>query len=274
VAGSDGRLARVSYLPGVLPPSSDDGRTRHSGTGNGSGTENATGHDAEVGVGAGDELPVKDSLGWAIPGGGPKFVADDPEDEIRDGGTRDDAAPVDGAPRRTGGRTAPGDRKTRRAENVSMSALTRRGMSRRELERVLVARELDDATVAAELDRLQGVGLIDDRALAEDLVSRLRDRKGLGRSAVASELSRRMLPTEVIAEALDTIESDDELETARELAVRRAGQLRSLDRETAERRLSGFLQRRGYSGEILRTVVREALAGSGGGDRPSGVTFR
>lgn len=153
-----------------------------------------------------------------------------------------------------------------------MNALTRRGMSRRELERVLLARDLDDDTVAAELDRLQGVGLVDDRALAHDLVSRLRGRKGLGRTAVAAELSRRLLPSDAITEALDTIESEDELDTARELAVKRAGQLRSLDRATAERRLSGFLQRRGYSGDVLRTAVSEALRDSDGGSR--GVRFR
>jgi regulatory protein len=198
---SDGRLARVSYLPGVLPPS--DGPSEH-------------------------ETP---------------------------------AAPA-----------APSEKARRRAENVSMNALTRRGMSRRELERVLLARELDEVAVAAELERLQGVGLIDDRALGYDLVSRLRDRKGLGRTAVAAELARRLLPNDVITEVLDSIESDDELETARELAVRRAAQLRSLDRATAERRLSGFLQRRGYSGDIVRTAVTEALASPGGA--PSGVTFR
>lgn len=200
---SDDRLAPVSYLPGVLPPS-----------------------------------------------GGPSEPAG------LQPAIRSDAA----------------DKAGRRAENVSMNALTRRGMSRREMERVLLARELDETTVAAELDRLQGAGLLDDRALAYDLVSRLRDRKGLGRTAVAAELSRRLLPNDVIAEALDTIESDDELETARELAVRRAGQLRSLDRATAERRLSGFLQRRGYSGDIVRTAVNEALRGAGTGS--SGVTFR
>jgi len=57
-----------------------------------------------------------------------------------------------------------------RAERVSMNALTRRGMSKREVERSLVARELDDQTVASELERLEGVGLIDDMALAQNLV--------------------------------------------------------------------------------------------------------
>ena len=84
-----------------------------------------------------------------------------------------------------------------------MNALTRRGMSKREVERSLRARELDDETVAAELDRLEGVGLIDDMALAQNLVGILQERKGLGRSAIAAELTRRLLAPAAIEYALD-----------------------------------------------------------------------
>lgn len=235
---SDGRLARVSYLPGVLPPAGDPSESEAPPRGGASPRREPDLDEwADISRTLGDDRRAGDDL---------------------------DAAAVDPKP--------PGGKTGRRAENVSMNALTRRGMSRRELERVLLARELDEATVVAELDRLQGVGLVDDRALALDLVSRLRDRKGLGRTAVAAELSRRLLPKDVIAEALDTIETDDELDTARELAVKRVGQLRSLDRATAERRLSGFLQRRGYSGDVLRTAVSEALRGANDGS--GGVTFR
>jgi regulatory protein len=261
VARSDGRLAPVSYLPGVLPPSPGEGRADQP-------IADHTWQTADTV----DELPAKDALGWALPGGSSSPPVAAGLDRAR--GSQPEAHGADAGASGKSGRSALGDRRTRRAENVSMNALTRRGMSRRELERVLIARELDEPTVATELARLERVGLVDDRALAKELVSRLRDRKGLGRSAVAAELSRRMLPNDVIAEVLDTIETDDELETARELAVRRAGQLGSLDRATAERRLSGFLQRRGYSGDILRTVVREALAGSSGSDKSSSVTFR
>jgi regulatory protein len=224
---SDGRLARVSYLPGVLPPAG----------------------------GPSEAEPASDPRAEKL--AAVRRAFDDWSGDDRD-------QPAERPPSR--------EKAGRRAENVSMNALTRRGMSRRELERVLRSRDLDEDTVAAELDRLQGVGLIDDRALALDLVSRLRDRKGLGRTAVAAELSRRLLPNEIVAEALDSIESDDELDTARELAARRARQLRSLDRATAERRLSGFLQRRGYSGDVLRTAVSEALHDSERGR--TGVTFR
>lgn len=158
-----------------------------------------------------------------------------------------------------------------RAENVSMHALTRRGQSRRELERTLRSRELPDDVIAHEIERLERVGLIDDIALAQNLVGVLQERKGLGRTAIASELTRRLLSPAAIEYALELIDTGDELARARELAVKRAGQLASYDRETAERRLAGYLARRGYTGSTVRAAVQHALAGR---HAASGVRFR
>ena len=152
------------------------------------------------------------------------------------------------------------ERARKRAENVALHALTRRGMSRREVERTLRARELDEETIEAELERLEGVGLIDDTALAQDLVGRLQERKGLGRQGVAAELTRRLLSPAAIEYALELVESSDELARAKELAEARARQLRSYDRETAVRRLSGYLARRGYDGGTVRAAVAHALS--------------
>jgi len=159
----------------------------------------------------------------------------------------------------------------RRAENVAMHALTRRGVSRRELERTLRARDLSEHIVEAELDRLEGVGLIDDVALAQNLVGTLQERKGLGRSAIAAELTRRLLAPSAIEYALELVDTGDELARARELARKRAPQLRSLDREVAVRRLSAYLARRGYSGTTVRTAVDSALPARSTG---SGVRFQ
>ncbi|WP_294179272.1 regulatory protein RecX [uncultured Schumannella sp.] len=151
------------------------------------------------------------------------------------------------------------ERTRRRAENVALHALTRRGMSRREVERTLRARELDEQTIEEELERLESVGLIDDTALAQDLVGRLQERKGLGRQAVAAELTRRLLSPAAIEYALELVEGSDELARAKELAETRARQLQSYDRETAVRRLSGYLARRGYDGSTVRAAVAHAL---------------
>jgi regulatory protein len=147
----------------------------------------------------------------------------------------------------------------RRAENISMHALTRRGLSRWELGEVLLSRELDPCIVEAELDRLEGVGLIDDAALAETIVRTQSERKGLGRAALVAELRRRRIDLDVIEEALEEFDEADEVERATTLAVRRARQLTGLDHETAVRRLGGFLQRKGYSSEAVRGAVSTAL---------------
>lgn len=158
-----------------------------------------------------------------------------------------------------------------RAENVSMNALTRRGMSRWEMGERLVARDLDSSVVEAELDRLERVGLLDDAALAETIVRTQHERKGLGRSALNSELRRRRIDQGVIDEALSQLDGDDERVRAGELAERRARQLGGLDRETAARRLNGYLMRKGYAFDVVREAVDAALPKAGSG---AGVRFR
>jgi regulatory protein len=130
--------------------------------------------------------------------------------------------------------------------------------------------------IAVELERLEGVGLIDDVALAQNLVGTLQERKGLGRSAIAAELTRRLLSPAAIEYALELIDTGDELARARELAVARARQLTSYDRETAVRRLSGYLARRGYAGSTVRAAVAHALPQhrESGAGRGGGVRFR
>lgn len=204
----DGTLARVTYLPGVLPPHPEEPSSGRS-----------------IGPSAGEPA-------WAVPGVDPAAVLDEDVAE---------SAPV-GA-----------------AHHVSISALSRRGLSRRETERHLRDRGFEDAEIAAEVARLERDGYLDDIALAQNLVGTLQERKGLGRSAIAAELTRRLLAPAAIEYALDLIDTGDELSRAREVALKRAGQLRNLDREVAVRRLSAFLARRGYGGSTIRAAVDQAL---------------
>ena len=189
------------------------------------------------------------------------------DDGIGTGTTTSDGTPAGGAHT---GDSPQRERRERRAENISVSALTRRGMSRHELERTLLARELDAEIVEAELERLESVGLIDDAALAETLVRTQHERKGLGRSALTAELRRRHIDQEHIDAALEQVDDVDETARAGELAERRARQLTSLDRDTAERRLTGYLMRKGYSSSVVRAAVDAALPAR----RTGGVRFR
>lgn len=154
----------------------------------------------------------------------------------------------------------------RRAENVSMHALTRRGQSRAEIADLLRRREISAIAIEAELERLESVALIDDRALAIELVDQLRTRKKLGPSAVRNELMRRKIDRGAIDEAL--AEGDDSADDDRvfALASDRARRLGGLDRTTAERRLVDFLARKGHTGSAARDAARRALDGDGAAD--------
>lgn len=119
------------------------------------------------------------------------------------------------------------------------------------------AAEGDAAELVAKFERLN---YLNDERLARELVSRLSERKGKSKSVIARELRQRGISSSAVDEALEAIDDDDELSKATELALQRVRQFSKLDDATAERRLVGFLSRRGYSGQTVREACREALA--------------
>ena len=163
------------------------------------------------------------------------------------------------------------ERLTRKATALTIRQLARRGMSRWELEQLLIKREIVPEVFAPELDRLEAMGVIDDASLAATLAFTQHSRKGLGRSAIELDLKRRHIAPELIEEALADIADEDELERATELAVKRIGQLSSYDDETTRRRLHGFLARKGYGSSVVRQAMDAAFATRG---RRGGVRFQ
>ncbi|WP_374100727.1 regulatory protein RecX [Naasia sp. SYSU D00057] len=151
------------------------------------------------------------------------------------------------------------ERAARRAQNVSVSALARRGMSVAELRDTLAQRGIDSEDAEAEIERLVESRYLDDVRLAESVVRTETERKGKGRSAVVAELRRRKVADEAIEAALEEIDDEEERELAVAVARKRARQLTSYDEQTARRRLAGFLQRRGFSGSVLQHALDAAL---------------
>lgn len=176
------------------------------------------------------------------------------------------AEPAEAAPHRSSGDAVAGESRPADEqpdaftpiEQASLAALGRKGMSRRELERALAKRGYHEYAIADELDRLEAVGLIDDYALAQHLVAHLQERKGLAGSAIKAELARRVVSPGAIEYAMDLVDTSDELARARELATARARQYERLDPQVAERRLSAFLLRRGFSASTIRAAVEAA----------------
>lgn len=149
-------------------------------------------------------------------------------------------------------------------ENVARIMVLRRldaaPRTRVELERHLAQRGIPDEVAASVLDRFTEVGLVDDRAYARGWVTSRHGSRGLGRRAVAQELRRKGVDEDVIAEALEPIDPEQERARAREIAVGRYPQVIGLPYPTQARRLIGALTRRGYDPGVASSVVREVLA--------------
>ncbi len=141
----------------------------------------------------------------------------------------------------------------------SLGLLAVRQRSRRELERRLVQAGFERDEVDAELDRLEGVGLIDDEAFARAVVEGRMGARGESRRVVAGRLAQAGVTSDIATMALDGALEADEDRAAR-LAETKAMRLRSLEPQVAFQRLYGFLARRGYGPEVARAAARKALA--------------
>jgi regulatory protein len=139
----------------------------------------------------------------------------------------------------------------------ALGLLAVRPRSRSELRSRLIGAGFEPDEVAQEMDRLQGVGLVDDDRFAEEFAEQAVTRRLQGRRSVAAALAAKGVDRGVIDRALAGLEGDEE--RAAELARSRARKLGSLAPEAAYRRLVSFLSRRGYDGAVARAAARKGL---------------
>jgi regulatory protein len=149
------------------------------------------------------------------------------------------------------------------ARALCLRLLTARARTRAELAAQLTKRGYPDDVSARVLDRLTDVGLVDDGDFAEQWVRSRRVNAGKGRRALASELRTKGIDDEVIAAALEDIDSDAERSRAEHLVadkLRRERLTDDTDDVKVARRLVGMLARRGYGQSMAFDVVKVALA--------------
>ncbi|MCE9602033.1 MAG: recombination regulator RecX [Gemmatimonadetes bacterium] len=144
----------------------------------------------------------------------------------------------------------------------ALDALARKGRSRRELERYLKQREHSPVAVAFACERLLSLGLLDDEAYARAYTEGPARARGFGSRRTVSELRRRGVESAVVDRVLgarDEEAREAERLTLRTAAERRAKSLRSLDPAVAQRRLVGWLVRRGFGIGEASNAAKQAL---------------
>jgi regulatory protein len=149
------------------------------------------------------------------------------------------------------------------ARKILLDQLTGRARSRSELATKLAKKNVPTDVADRLLTRFEEVGLIDDEAFARLWVQSRQSGKGLARRALAQELRRKGIDDQVAREALEEVDPDEEIESARALVRRKMRSVQRIDRNTAIRRLTGMLARKGYPPGVAMRVVREELEAAG-----------
>ncbi len=147
-----------------------------------------------------------------------------------------------------------------RARNIVLRLLERGPKSSSELASALEKHEIPAEIANHVIARFTEVELIDDAAFAQQVVDASRRTKGLARSMVKRKLADKGLDKEIINQVASEISDEDELAVATEVAIKRLSQLSKLDPEVRNRRLIGFLHRRGFGSGVVFAAIREAEA--------------
>jgi regulatory protein len=141
---------------------------------------------------------------------------------------------------------------------AAMRLLDARPRAAAELRTRLRRKEFPPDVIDAAIARLADLGLVDDAAFSRALIENRQTFRPRGRLAIRDELRRKGVGREVIDAALEELEEEPEAEQERAMAVARAAARRyaaAPDRATFQRRLGGFLQRRGFALDTIRPIL-------------------
>ena len=151
-------------------------------------------------------------------------------------------------------------RQYRFALDRAVGYLAARARSKREIEQKLLQAGYRPSTVEMVIYKLQRENLLDDADFARQWVESRQNHK-LGRSRIAQELRRKGVSQEEAEEALSAIDDEDQLAGAIALAEKAAARIKpGEDVRKASSRIAGMLARRGYSWDIAKQAIQQALS--------------
>ena len=152
------------------------------------------------------------------------------------------------------------------ARQICLRLLTAAPRTRAQLAAALSRRGVPGEAAEAVLGRFADVGLIDDAAFARAWVESRHYSRGLSRRSLSAELRRQGIQTEEIRVAVDTLDPEQEVATARRLVEQKMATTRGQPAEARVRRAAGTLARKGYPPGLVFRLIKEVLEQEGSRD--------
>jgi regulatory protein len=113
--------------------------------------------------------------------------------------------------------------------------------------------------IAMVLEEFEKKGLLNDEKFGRLLVQSKLNQKPSSKRVLEMELKKKGLSPKAQAAAMETLSDYDEKAAAMEIAEQRAGTMEGLPREKKKQRLYGFLKRRGFSDDVVFTVMNKVI---------------
>lgn len=146
---------------------------------------------------------------------------------------------------------------SRLAFNSAMFSLDMRDHSEKEIRQKLM-RKFDERSVDSAVEKLIGLGLINDRRYAELLTRELFERKKYGKNRVRSELFRRGIASDIVSEVIESYEEENDSDNVEKIVdIIRKKYYNKLVDEKSRQKVVAALVRLGYSFSDIRQAMRE-----------------
>lgn len=151
-------------------------------------------------------------------------------------------------------------RQYRFALDRAVGYLAARARSKREIEEKLLRAGYRTCTVEMVIYKLEREKLLDDADFARQWVESRSNHK-LGKNRIAQELRRKGITQEEAEDALSVVDDDNQLAGALALAQKAAARVKpEEDIRKAVNRIAGMLARRGYSWDIAKEAIHQAIS--------------
>lgn len=150
-------------------------------------------------------------------------------------------------------------RQYRQALDRAVAALASRAHSKHELEQKLLRAGYRPCTVEMVLYKLETEGFLDDADFARQWVEARTTRK-LGTRRIAQELRHKGVSADEAEAALAQVDEEEQLAAATALVEKALARAKpGEDPRKVANRITGMLARRGYSWDIARQALEQAM---------------
>lgn len=142
-----------------------------------------------------------------------------------------------------------------KAKSDALRLLSFRPRSVRELQDRLKKKKYAPTLVEKVLRGLKGQGLLDDEKYARLFAHSTVYTRPMGKRKLEFDLSRKGLSKDIVQKTLDSLGDYDEKKAARDLVFGRFRKMTGVPDEKKKARLFAFLRRRGFSTEVIFSVL-------------------